>query len=65
VHSWSALGYRGPEPPRGHGTHHYQFRLFALDTRLELPEGARRQPFLDAIDKHQLAEAVLVGLYSR
>ncbi len=24
-------GYGGPCPPRGHGPHHYHFKLFALD----------------------------------
>ena len=30
--------YDGPQPPAGHGTHHYHFRLFALDVpELEVP----------------------------
>src|SRR3954468_8728279 len=31
--------YDGPQPPPGHGTHHYHFRLFALDVpELDVPE---------------------------
>src|SRR5947207_8123336 len=26
--SWGGVGYRGPEPPQGHGVHHYHFRLY-------------------------------------
>lgn len=65
TNSWSTLGYRGPKPPRGHGVHHYRFRLFALDTQLDLPEGARRQQFFDAIVGHVLTEAQVIGLYER
>src|SRR5258708_1061946 len=32
------LGYDGPRPPSG--THHYEFRLYALDVMLDLPETA-------------------------
>ena len=28
----------GPAPPRGHGVHHYHFRLYALDQPLEVEE---------------------------
>ena len=33
VNSWTEdnLGYRGPLPPKGHGTHHYHFKVYALD----------------------------------
>ena len=27
---FATLGYGGPSPPRGHGTHHYHFKLYAL-----------------------------------
>jgi Raf kinase inhibitor-like YbhB/YbcL family protein len=32
VNDFGHAGYDGPCPPRGHGTHHYHFRLAALDT---------------------------------
>ena len=41
------VGYGGPCPPRGHGVHHYHFRLYALDAELKLaPRVTRKQ--LDA-----------------
>lgn len=66
--SWDegqTIGYRGPMPPPGHGTHHYHFRLYALDTKLDLAAGATKQALLDAMSGHILGEAVLTGTYSR
>jgi Raf kinase inhibitor-like YbhB/YbcL family protein len=63
--SWGSLGYRGPAPPRGHGTHHYIFRLVALKGRLSLPEGLEKPKLLSAIASHVLAEATLTGTYDR
>jgi Raf kinase inhibitor-like YbhB/YbcL family protein len=56
-------GYGGPCPPSG--THHYFFRIYALDTRLELGPGATRAQILKAITGHILAEGRLVGKYQR
>jgi Raf kinase inhibitor-like YbhB/YbcL family protein len=56
-------GYGGPCPPGG--THRYVFRLYALDTRLDLPSSATRADVLKAIQEHILAEGRLVGKYTR
>jgi hypothetical protein len=40
MNSFGALGYNGPCPPSG--THHYVFRLYALDTALTLPPGTKK-----------------------
>ncbi len=63
--SWPSgnVGYRGPAPPSG--THHYHFRLFALDARLELRPGLTKAELLAALEGHVLATAELVGTYSR
>lgn len=63
--SWEIIGYRGPAPPRGHGTHHYHFKLYALDTPLEIPAGADKTTILQAIADRVLAKAELVGTYGR
>jgi Raf kinase inhibitor-like YbhB/YbcL family protein len=57
------LGYVGPCPPSG--IHRYFFRVYALDTRLGLEEGATKSQVLDAARDHVLAEATLMGTYSR
>lgn len=59
------IGWGGPLPPEGHGTHHYHFRLYALDTELNVGEGAAKPELLDAMEGHVLAETDLVGTYSR
>ena len=58
-----SLGYGGPCPPGG--THHYVFTLYALDTALELDEGATLNAVLAAMEGHILAEAQLTGLRTR
>ena len=59
-------GYGGPCPPKGHGPHHYHFKLFALDTeRLGLPPDAKVKDVEDAARKHAIAQGELVGTYER
>jgi Raf kinase inhibitor-like YbhB/YbcL family protein len=59
-------GYGGPCPPRGHGTHHYHFKLFALDTdKLDLPPNSKVADVESAARKHAIAEGELVGTYER
>jgi Raf kinase inhibitor-like YbhB/YbcL family protein len=57
------IGYGGPCPPSG--THRYVFRLYALDTRLDLGASATRRDLLEAIHGHILAEGRLTGRYQR
>jgi Raf kinase inhibitor-like YbhB/YbcL family protein len=56
-------GYGGPCPPSG--THRYYFKVYALDTVLELPTSARKGDLLKAVEGHVLAEGQLMGRYSR
>ena len=56
--------YDGPQPPKGHGPHHYHFHLAALDVaRLDLPAKASVGDVWDAARSHLLGEAELVGIY--
>ena len=57
------LGYGGPCPPGG--THRYFFKLYALDTVLNLGSGATKTQVEDAMQGHILAEAQLMGNYQR
>lgn len=66
INDFGEVHYHGPAPPRGHGTHHYHFKLAALDV-----ETLSQAPKLTAADiwkaaeKHMLGQAELVGTYSR
>jgi hypothetical protein len=65
VNSWGESGWGGPMPPKGHGTHHYHFKVCALDTKLGLPAGATKAEVVAAMRGHVLAEGELVGTYKR
>jgi Raf kinase inhibitor-like YbhB/YbcL family protein len=59
------VGYFGPRPPPGHGTHHYHFQVFALDRVLELQPGATRDQLRAAMNGRVLGKGRLVGTYVR
>ncbi|MCX6708975.1 MAG: YbhB/YbcL family Raf kinase inhibitor-like protein [Candidatus Woesearchaeota archaeon] len=61
--SWEKLNYGGPCPPSG--VHRYFFKLYALDTILDLPAGSNKTALEKAMKGHILAEAVLMGKYQR
>ncbi|MEZ2144004.1 YbhB/YbcL family Raf kinase inhibitor-like protein [Bradyrhizobium sp. DN5] len=66
VNDFGEPNYQGPAPPRGHGTHHYHFKLAALDV-----EALSQAPKLavgdiwKAAQTHLLGQTELVGTYSR
>lgn len=61
--SYNRNGYGGPCPPSG--THRYFFRLYALDSQMELDRTADRYDLDEAMDGHIVAQAELLGLYRR
>ncbi len=63
TNSWRRTGYGGPAPPSG--THRYFFRVYALDTVLDLSEGANKRQVEHAMEGHILAMGELMGTYSR
>ncbi len=56
-------GYGGPCPPSG--THHYHFKVYALDIDLPLKSGAGKADMEKAMQGHILAQGDLIGLYIR
>ncbi len=63
--SGQTIGYRGPLPPKGHGTHHYHFRLYALDQNLNAAPGLDKPSLLALMEGHVLATGELIGTYER
>lgn len=61
---YGRIGWGGPSPPVG-PAHRYAFRLCALDRTIALAPAASLAELLQAIDKHVLAVAELVGTYGR
>ncbi len=58
-------GYDGPAPPKGHGVHHYHFKLYALDKSLDPTDAIDGRAFYTAITGHVLDEGEIVGTYQR
>ncbi|RJQ24759.1 YbhB/YbcL family Raf kinase inhibitor-like protein [Candidatus Parcubacteria bacterium] len=55
--------FRPPCPPNGE--HRYIFKLYALDTTLDLPEGSTKEEIEESIKGHIIDTAELTGLYNR
>jgi len=55
--------YGGPSPPSG--THRYFFKVYALDTKLDLDKNSRKNDVEEAMEGHVLAKGEIIGLYSR
>ena len=56
------IGYGGPAPPDGR--HTYVFKLYELDTALDLEEGFSKQELEDAMKGHIIGEAKLTGTFA-
>ncbi len=61
--SWGRQDYGGPCPPSG--THRYFFKLYAIDTEMDLSAGATKGDLEAAMKGHILEQAELIGLYQK
>jgi Raf kinase inhibitor-like YbhB/YbcL family protein len=61
--SYRKHSYGGPCPP--YGTHRYFFKVYALDTQLDLKSNSTKKIVEKTMENHILAEGELVGLYRR
>ncbi len=64
VNDFRRSGYGGPCPPRG-STHRYFFKLYVLDSTLNIPAGATKADIEAAFGNHILAQGQLIGRYGR
>ncbi|MBL8084401.1 MAG: YbhB/YbcL family Raf kinase inhibitor-like protein [Candidatus Obscuribacter sp.] len=64
LNDFDKSGYNGPSPPPG-STHRYFFRVYALDSKLNLPAGAKKEAFSKALAGHILAFGEVMGTYKR
>jgi Raf kinase inhibitor-like YbhB/YbcL family protein len=62
ANNFGNIGYGGPCPP--HGTHHYHFRVYALDVDLALPSGQSKEQLANAVKGHVLAKGAISGVFS-
>jgi Raf kinase inhibitor-like YbhB/YbcL family protein len=63
VNDFGYSGYGGPKPPSG--THTYRFRAYALDSEVELSDGANKEQLLNAMKGKVLAKAETEADYTK
>jgi len=61
---FSRIGYNGPCPPPGK-PHRYFFKVYALDTTLNLKSGATKSQLEAAMSGHILTQVEMIGEYGR
>lgn len=64
VNGFGTIGYKGPCPPPGKA-HRYFFKIYALDTKLNLVKGSSKSSLKSAMQGHILGEAELMGTFKR
>jgi Raf kinase inhibitor-like YbhB/YbcL family protein len=66
VNGFGNARYDGPQPPKGHGPHHYHVRLAALDVpQLAIAASAKAEDVWARAQPHIIGEAELIGIYER
>jgi Raf kinase inhibitor-like YbhB/YbcL family protein len=63
VNGAGSVGYMGPCPPSG--AHRYFFKVYALDTELDLGGRATKEDLVSIMEGHVLALGHLMGTYRR
>jgi Raf kinase inhibitor-like YbhB/YbcL family protein len=64
VNDFGFARYDGPQPPSGHGIHHYHFRLAALDVpKLSTHASAGIEAIWKEACRHKIEEAALIGIF--
>jgi Raf kinase inhibitor-like YbhB/YbcL family protein len=63
TNGFGKTGYGGPCPPSG--SHRYFFRVYALDTEVDLLAGSDKEALINAMKDHILAEGELMGHYQK
>lgn len=64
INDFGIIGYSGPCPPRGDGTHRYRFKVYAVNiSTLGLASGSTKTQVTNAIKGHILQHGTLIGTY--
>lgn len=62
---YGVTGFGGACPPQGHGVHRYQFTVYALSKKLELPANASSALTGYMVNANSLGSSTIEALYKR
>lgn len=63
---FNKTGYDGAAPPVGHGIHHYNFTIYALDVeKLEVSKDMPPKMTEDLIKSHAIESSTITAIYER
>ena len=66
VTDFGSTGYGGACPPIGHGVHHYNFTVYALDVeKLDLSKDTKPKEVHNEVLKHSVAKSTITVTYER
>lgn len=66
VTDFETFGYGGACPPVGHGVHHYNFTVYALDIeKLDVEKNTKPYEVEKKILSHSVAKSTITALYER
>lgn len=65
INDFGTIGYGGACPPHGDKPHRYIFKLFALNTELNLPAGSTKNKVETTMKHHIIAGAEIIATYKR
>lgn len=66
ITDFNSTGYGGACPPVGHGIHHYNFTVYALDVeKLEVAKDTKPKEVEKLIMTHAIAKSTITGLFER
>ncbi len=63
--TWGKRGWNGPSPPKGHGVHHYHFKVYALNETLTVTGEVDKKKLLAAMENHVVGQGEIIGTYER
>ncbi len=66
VTDFESVGYNGACPPIGHGIHHYNFTIYALDVdKIEIDKNTKPKEVEQKVLAHTIAKSTITALYER
>lgn len=66
ITDFGSVGYNGACPPVGHGIHHYNFTVYALDVeKLDIDKNTKPKEVEAKVLSHTIAKSTITALFER